>query len=131
MTEFDAVRFAAMFAANSQFNVGAGVAAEVAGDFHQAPHTFLIDGCKRICIDDIELGISGKKTAGIVSAHSHCGLCEIVRAKTKELGVARNLIRHQGSTRNFDHCSDEVFEFCCSFFRDLVRDAANDVDLQL
>ena len=120
-----------MFAANAQFNVGACLAAEVAGDFHQAPHTFLIDRCKRICINDVELGISRKKTAGIVSAHSHCGLREIVRAKTEELGVARDLIRHERGAWDFNHCSDQVFEFCSCFFRDVVRDAANDVDLQL
>src|SRR5207244_11916783 len=93
MTEFDAVRFAAMFAANSQFNVGACLAAEVAGDFHQAPHTFLIDRCKRICINDVELGISRKKTAGVVWARSHCGLREIIRSNTEELCVARDLVR--------------------------------------
>src|SRR5213080_130446 len=100
MTEFDAVRFAAMFAANSQLNVGACLAAEVAGDFHQAPNTFLSDRCKRICIDDVELGIGRHKTAGVVSTHSHCGLRKIVRDKTDKLGVTRALIRHERSKRD-------------------------------
>src|SRR4029450_4326357 len=70
VTKLDARRFAAGFAANSQFGVWPGVAAEIARYFHQAAHAFLVNRRKRICIDDIELGIRRKEATGIVPTHS-------------------------------------------------------------
>src|SRR5439155_16852044 len=104
---------------------------EIASNFHQASDTFLINRCKRICIHDIELGISGQETARIIPAHSECRLREIVRAKAEELGAPRALVRHERSARNFDHCPDEVFELCSSLLRNLGSDAADDLDLKL
>src|SRR5262249_26818568 len=48
VTEFYAVWFAAMFAANSQFDVWTGFAAEVASNFHQSSNTLLINCCEWI-----------------------------------------------------------------------------------
>src|SRR5438045_556216 len=46
MTEFHAGRFAAMFAANSQFDVRASLASAVASEFHQTANSILIDCCE-------------------------------------------------------------------------------------
>jgi hypothetical protein len=43
VTEFDAIWFAPVFAANSQFDVWPRLSAKVASNFHQATNTFLID----------------------------------------------------------------------------------------
>jgi hypothetical protein len=43
VTEFDARGFAAVFAANSQFDVWTRFPSEIACDFHQAPDAFAID----------------------------------------------------------------------------------------
>src|SRR5438034_6389262 len=58
VTEFDTRRLAAVLATNSKLDVGPGFASQIAGDFHQASYAFLIDRCERICIDDVEFGVS-------------------------------------------------------------------------
>ncbi len=55
---------------------------------------------------------------------------EIVRAKTEELGVARDLIRDKCRARDFNHCPDEIIEFCLLFLRHLSGHAADDVNLK-
>src|SRR6516165_7127628 len=125
VTEFYAHRFATVLAADSQFDIRPRFAAEVTSDFHQTSDAFLIDRCKRICIDDIELGVSWKKTAGIVPAHSERCLRKIVRAKAEELGVARDLVGQEHGARNFDHRSNKVFEFGSLFVRHFVGDASD------
>ena len=129
MAEFDAVRFAAVLAANAQLNLGARLSAEVAGDFHQATNASLIDGCERVRIHNVELGVSRKKTAGIVPAHSQRGLCKIVCAKTEELGIACDLVRDERCARDFDHCPDEIGEFRLLFLRHFAGYATDDIEL--
>src|SRR5438552_8959904 len=131
VTELNAGRLAAVFAANPELDVRPSFASQIASDFHQAANALLIDRRERICIHNVELRVGGKKTAGIVPAHSQRRLCEIVCAKTEELGVARDLVGHERSARDFDHRADQVFEFCSSFFCNFTSDATDDIDLKL
>ena len=68
--------------------------------------TFLIDRGEWICIHDIEFGIGGKETAGVVPAHSKRGLRQVICAEAEEIGVARDLIGHERGARDFNHCPD-------------------------
>src|SRR4030095_2862186 len=131
VTELDAGRLAAVFAANPQFNVWPGFASQIARDFHQAADAFLIDRRKRIGFDDIELTVSGKKASGIVPAHSQCRLGEIVCAETEKLGITRNLIRNKRGARNFDHCPDKISEFRVRFLCHFTGYTPDDVDLKI
>ena len=131
MTELNAGRLAAVFAANPELDVRPSFASQIASDFHQAANALLIDRRERICIHNVELRVGGKKTAGIVPAHSQRRLCEIVCAKTEELGVARDLVRDERCARDFDHCPDEIVEFHLLFLRHFAGDATDDIELEL
>src|SRR5206468_12511763 len=48
VTKFDAGRFAAVFAANSELDVWSRLSSQVAGNFHQAADALLINRGKRI-----------------------------------------------------------------------------------
>jgi hypothetical protein len=131
VTEFDAGWLATMFTADSELDVRARLASEVASNFHQSPDTLLIDRREGICLNDIQFGVRREKTPRIVAAHSQCRLCEIVCAKAEELSMARDLISDERSTWYFDHRPHQILEFCSSFFRNLVSDSAHNVDLEL
>src|SRR4030095_1129057 len=131
VTEFDASGFAAVFATNPKLDVRPSLASQVPRNFHQAPNTFLIYRGKGICIDNIAFSVGGEETAGIVPAHSERWLREIVGAEAKELSVARDQIGDKGGARNFNHCPDEIIEFCFFFLCHLFGNAPDDVDLKL
>src|SRR5438128_12693851 len=58
VAKFHAVGFAAVLAANSKLDVRSRFPAEISRHFHQTADAALIDRRKRICIDDVELGVS-------------------------------------------------------------------------
>ena len=60
MAEFHARRFAAVFAANAELDVGR-VLAPFDGDLHQLADAFLVDGGKRILLDDFILQVGRRK----------------------------------------------------------------------
>src|SRR6266496_359590 len=106
MTEFDAVRLATVFATNPELDLRPAFAPQIARDFHQAADAFLIDRGEWIGTDNIELCVGRKETPGVIPAHSERRLCQIVCAKTEELGITSNLIGHQRRARDFDHRAD-------------------------
>src|SRR5579884_6466 len=130
VTEFDTGWIAPVFAANPELDLRARFASHVARRFHQAPHALLINGYERVCLHNIALQICGKEAPGIVPAHCEGGLGEVVRAEAKELGVAGDLVGHERRARNFNHGPHQIFEFCSVFPGNLLRHAADDVDLQ-
>src|SRR5439155_5114751 len=131
MTEFDAVRLATVFATNPKLDVRPGFASQIAGDFHQTSDPLLIDRRERICIDDVEFGVSREETARVIPAHSESRLGKIVRAETEELGIAGDLVGHERRARDFDHCPDEITKFGLVFLCHFGGDATDDVELKL
>src|SRR5436309_13689891 len=103
MAKLNAGRFAAVFAANSELDFWSRLSSEVAGNFHQASDALLINRSKWICIDNVDLCVRRKETAGVVPPHSKRGLSAIVRAEAEELGITRNLVRHTACARDADH----------------------------
>ena len=131
VAEFHAERFATVFAANAELDVRSRFASQIARHFHQTPDAALVDRGERICIDNVELGVSRQKTPGIVATHPESRLGEIVGAEAEELRVARNFVRQQGRARNLDHGADEIIELRFLFLGHFVGHAPDDVDLEL
>jgi MFS superfamily sulfate permease-like transporter len=57
----------------------------------------------------------GQKRADVVPGKPVGRLGEVVRSKGEELGLFRDLIRHQAGTGEFDHGPDEIREFRAGF----------------
>jgi hypothetical protein len=93
----------------------------VTRDLHQFPDTLLIDGCEWVILYDFQLLIMREETAGIVTAHAKSRLGKVIRAKAEKLRIFGKFIRHQGASRNLEHCADQVVEFNLLLLRDLFR----------
>src|SRR5581483_1704104 len=86
MAEFDAGGLAPVFAADAEFDVGAGLASELDGDLHEFADASLVDGGKGVLFDNLQLLVFRKERAGVVAAHAQAGLGEVVGAKLKNCG---------------------------------------------
>ena len=75
-----------MLAADAQLDVFAGAAALGHGDLHQLANAGLVDHGERVVRDDFLLLVVWQEGAGVVAAHAHGHLGEIVGAEAEELG---------------------------------------------
>src|SRR5258707_15435778 len=129
MTVFYTFRVSTMFTANSEFDVRSGFAPVVTGNFHQFSDPGLIDRRERVVSDYIQLFVVRQEAAGIIAAHPQGGLRQIVRPKTKEFSIFRDLVSENCTPGNFDHRADQVIKSNLSFLGDLSGHAADDLDL--
>src|SRR5262245_62921505 len=103
MAELHAVWLAAVFAANTELNVGPSLLPLGNGHLHKLPDTGLVDGGKRVPLHDFEFLIGPEEGARIVAAHAERCLGEVVSAETKKLGGLGDLVSGQSAARNLDH----------------------------
>jgi len=108
VTELDGIRIAAVFAADTEFDVRTSGAALGDRDFHELTHPGLINRGEGVLLHDIGLLISAEEGTGVVARHAEGGLGEVVGAEAEELGGVRDFISGQGTTGDFDHRADGV-----------------------
>src|ERR1051325_8519559 len=120
-----------MFAADSDLQVRSRFAALLHGNLHQLAHAFLIDGGKRIALQNAALNVSRQKLADVIARESISRLRKVVGAKAEELSIGRDLISHRTSARQLDHRPDKVINFSSLLFEDLFSHLADDGALVL
>ena len=81
MAELHGAGIAAVFAANTEFDAGPGLAAPANGLFHQRADAFPIQDGKRIGVHEIHGPIMVDEFGGVVAGKSEGGLRQIVRAE--------------------------------------------------
>ena len=86
MAELDAIRVSPVFPANTQLDAGTRFVPLRHRHFDELPYASLIDGSERILFDDLKFLVRPEEGTGIITAHAEAGLCQVIRAKTKELG---------------------------------------------
>src|SRR6476661_3856080 len=108
MAELHAVGISAVFAADTELDVGTSLASLCDGHFHQLANARLINGRKRVLLDDFQFLIRTEEGARIIATHTQRGLCEVVGSEAEEFRRLCNLVRGEGSTRYFDHGAHEI-----------------------
>src|SRR5688572_536638 len=112
MTERDARRVAAVFSADADLQPLAALAAESHADLHELPHTGLVDGRKRIALQDALLQVLAQESGlGVIARDTECGLREIVGAEGKELGILGDAVRNEGGSWHFNHSTELIRHF--------------------
>jgi len=81
MTEPDAGRVAAMFAADSQMQIRTGLAALFHGDLHQLADAGLIQLGSRVALVDVLFNIVFQDAARVVTGKTICHLRQVVGPK--------------------------------------------------
>jgi hypothetical protein len=131
VAELHRIGFAAVFAADADFQVRPGRPALLDRDLHQAAEAFPVNRLERIAGRDVVLLIVADERAVIVAAHAERRLRQVVGAEAEELRFFGDLIRHHASARQFDHRADEVFHFDAFFLEDFLGRLVDDFGLRL
>ena len=67
-----------MFAADTQFDVRAGLLTEVSGHLHQLANTLLVETGKRILLVDLLVIVRAEEGTGVVTAEAEGHLGQVV-----------------------------------------------------
>ena len=95
-----------MLTADTQFDVRAGLLAELSSHLNQLANAILIQLLERIGLVDLLAVVFIQELASIVSGEAERHLREVVRAEGEELSFFRNLISRDSGSRNLDHRAD-------------------------
>src|ERR1019366_4544545 len=88
MAKLDALRLAAMLAADAQLYVGAHLLGQGDRHLHQVTHALLVDGVERAGRQDLLLDVGQQELAGVVAAEAKRHLRKVVCAEAEERRVA-------------------------------------------
>src|SRR5260370_5832992 len=115
MTELDAVRISAVFAADAQLDSGPSFVALLHGNLDQLADSGLVDRGERILLDYFQLLIGPKERTRIVAAHAEAGLGQVIGPKTQELGRLREFIACDSPTKHLTHRANPLLPLCTLF----------------
>jgi len=101
VAEFNAGRIAAMFAANTQFQIGAGLTTQLCRHLHQFTDAVLIQAGKRIVVINLFIIIGTQELSGIVTGEAEGHLGQVVGSKAEEIRFFGNFIGSQSSAGDF------------------------------
>ncbi len=119
MEELDAIGIAAVFAADTQFQVGIGLTAVLRRHTHQLADAVAVDGLERVDGKYLDFSLDAwlcqpldvleqEFALGIVTAEAKGCLRQVVGAEAEELRDGGDLIRGQCCARQFDHRAEFV-----------------------
>src|SRR5208282_3537711 len=131
MTELHAFRISPVLATDTELYIRPAFLAKFTGHLHHLSNTFLVDRRERIILDDLQLLVVWQEATGIITAHSHGRLRQIVRVKAEELRILCNLISNDSPAGNLDHRTDQVIESSLFFLGHFGGHAVHNVDLKL
>ena len=131
MAEFDAVRITAVLTADTELDVGLGLAAFGDGDLDELTDAGLVQSGEGVLLEDLVLGVGHQEAAHVVTAHAESGLGEIVGAEAEELRRFGDLISRQCSTRHFNHGANEIIELHFFLAHHFFRNFMHDFDLEV
>src|SRR4051794_7488982 len=114
-----------MFAADSDLQIRARLAAFLHGNLHQLAHALLIDGGKRIALQNPSLDVSRQEFADVIAREAVRSLRKIVCAEAEELRIGSNLIGNRASARQLNHRPDQILNSSSLFFKDLLSHLTN------
>src|SRR5579872_6834468 len=131
VAELDAVRFAAVFAANADLEVAIGTSAPLDADFHQSANAVEVDHLERVLWHEIEFDVVADEAAVVVAAHAETRLRQIIGAEAEELGSAilHNLVGSDAGPGQLDHCADQVAHLDPLLGEDFCRRVVDDLGL--
>ena len=120
-----------MLTTNAQLDILSSAPSFLDGNFHELPHTRLINNSKWIVSDNFLLLIMRQEGAGIITAHTKSRLRQVIGSETEELCCLSNLIRSDGATRHFNHGPHQITQFHTLFLRNFFGHSVDDLSLQL
>ncbi len=121
MAELDAVGVAAVFAADTHFQVWIGRAAFLHRHTHQLADAFAVERLERVGGENFHLFFGARLFQAIdvaqqefafsvVAANAKGGLCQVVGAEAEEVGDGRDLVGGQRGAWQFDHRAELVLD---------------------
>src|SRR5439155_19674677 len=122
---------AAMLAADAELDVGTRAPSLLHCDLHELADAFLVNGSKRIFLEDLQLLIGREEGAGIIAAHAEPGLGQVVGAEAKELGSLGDLIGRERAARHLDHRADQVAQLYLLSGHYFPGDEVDHLDLEI
>ena len=131
MAELHAIWISAVFAADTELDVWTSLSALCDGHFHQLANAGLINGRKRVLLDDFQFLIGTEEGAGVIAAHAQRGLCEVIGSEAEEFRRLSNVVRGECPARHFDHGANEIVQLELLLFHDVRGDAMDDLDLEV
>src|SRR5262249_34680968 len=119
------LRIAAVLAADSQLDVGPGLASPLYTHLHQLAHAFLVNGGKWIVLEHAFFDVGRQEGADIVARESVHGLSKVVGAEAEELRFYRDLIGDYAGARQLDHRPQQVIDAGSFLFEYLFGNLAD------
>ena len=92
MAELDGGRIAAVLAADTQLQVGAGLAAQGSGHLDQLANAVLIQAGEGIALIDLAGVVGIQELTGVVTGEAEGHLGQVVGAEAEELGLRGDLV---------------------------------------
>jgi len=112
-----------MLSANAELQPRSDGAAALGGDAYELSDPTYIEGDKRVMLEDSEPLICPDKARGVIARQPEDRLCQIVGAKTKELGGFGYFARQQCCPRQLDHRAHDIGHIDTLSLHDLFADA--------
>src|ERR1019366_5593219 len=119
-------RFAAVLAADPDFEIFAGSAAQLGRHLDELADAFLIEHRERVGLKDFGGFVVFLEPRIVVAGETHGGLREVVGAEGEELGLFGDLIGGEGGAGDFDHRPDHVVNLFTGFGEDFIGHANHD-----
>jgi len=129
VAEFYRLGVAAVFAADAEFDVGAGALGFFNGDFHELADAALVDGGEGVLRHDLGFLIRTEEGAGVVARHAEGRLREVVGSEAEELGGLGDFVGGERTAWHFDHGANLVGEFYFFLFLNVGGDFVDEGDL--
>ena len=126
MAEFDGRGIAALFAADAELDVRAGLTAELRCHLDEAADASLVELGERIGFVDLVVVVGREELARVVTGEAEGHLGQIVCAEREELSLVRDCVSGQRSARNFDHRADLVGHVGTGSLDDLLCSLVDD-----
>ncbi len=124
MAECHAVGFAAVLAADADFQIAPRLAAALDADFHQAADAVEVDHLERVFRNQVVLHVVADEAAVVVAAHAQTRPREVIRTEAEELSFLSDLVGSDGGARQFDHRADEILHLDAFFGEDFLAKAS-------
>ena len=136
VAERDARRVSAVFAADSDLDSGAGLAALFGGYRHESAYAVAVKLREGVLLEDAHFDVLSEELAfRVVARVAEGGLREVVGSAAEELRVLGELVGDHRGARELYHGSDHVFELYAVLgellLRDFVYEVAHGLHLEL
>mmetsp|Transcript_34408 Transcript_34408/g.111967 ORF Transcript_34408/g.111967 Transcript_34408/m.111967 type:complete len:633 (-) Transcript_34408:787-2685(-) len=115
-----------MLAANAQLDVGPCGSAALNGDADQLPDALLVQAHEGVLFEDALGLVLWQEVSCVVAAQAVRRLCQVVRAKTEELGLLCERTGLQAGPGQLDHRADSVVKLHPTLLLHILGSALDD-----